>query len=555
MATTIPQAGARTRDFANPPTIAAWLLTLVTSVGCGTLFPAPTTIASADANASNVDGVIAPDAFATDVLASDIDAEPSDAQPPDAQPTDADTTTCPQPCPAPTSPCDVSTCINSTCATKPAPENFPCDDDDPCTAFDRCVAGTCVGSGSPNWLNVYGNGSGGRLSALVPGPSATIQAAGSQLISSKSSYEGWVLRLDADGKVLHDGGLSDGTDSSIVALARLPQGDVVGAGYAQSTGRVVRFDDAGKVKWSVADTAQKGRFDAIAVTAQGHVIAAGTSSILTQLGDGWVHAYDEAGASLWLWSRHVAGKRVAVTAVAAQPAFTAAAGGVVALGYDRTLPPGGSGADLYEMWLIALDAAGKQSWLSPLTGKVTGSASGLVARSDGSFVALLDVDSSLKLFVSDGGGKVSLLKTLPGGSIDSASDLSLGPDLGLFVARDHAVQPGQLWQLDAAGDVVAARTLDMPPKMRARIFGLQWLGGRAVGVCGDVMLQVSKASSTSWRSFVRRVDLSEAAACGGDSCLGAGVCGSGHLPCVSGYCDGVVGCSEVAWSASVCGGG
>ncbi len=469
---------------------------------------------------------------------------------------DKDTSGCdPVSCPASSYPCKVPACVGGACGHLPS-TGGACDDLDPCTAGDTCVEGVCQGKGARNWLSMFGKGSGGRLSDVVAGGGAELVAVGSDPASgSGGAYDALWLRADGVGRQTQS--VSHGAPDSddFVAVARLADGSFGAVGFAAGSGRVVHISADGAALAATAATLPGGgRFDDVAALGGDLLVAVGQQS-LSSTGPGVAQAFLVGGGAAkvaWTWTRAVPGKRVAATRAAARTPG-AALSGVAVLGYDRTLPPGGAGPDLYDMWVQALDASGKAQWSTALAPAITGAAAGLVVRDDGSLVTLIDKASALELAFLDAAGTVQVVTTLPGGNIDTASDLAAAPDGSLFIARDAWNGPVTLLRLDAKGKLLATAELTLPQAMRTRVFGFAAVGNGAVALAGDVMLQATKASSTSWRGFLRRVDLDAAPTCPApDLCFGDTHSCAQPAPCQVPYCDGVSGCAVVALSPSVC---
>jgi hypothetical protein len=363
-----------------------------------------------------------------------------------------------------------------------------------------------------------------------------------------------LVQLDADGRQVASVELGEDGSDDLVALVRTVDGGMAAAGYGGKTGRIVKLEGDGALVWSQDASQTDARYDVLAAIGAARLVAVAMASLSTQSGGALVDAFEPTGTLAWTFERKVAGKRVAATKVAAYGAKSAAAGQPVVLGYDRTFPPGGAGSELYELWVIALDAAGKLVWKADLATGSSLAAAGLAARIDGSFVVLTDqVGAQLALDVVDAKGKVTPLGKLPSGSISTASDLALGPAEQIFVLRDDIKAPAQLLQVDGAGTIVAARALQTPFGTRGRVFALGSLGGDAVGVVGDLMRATTSASSTSWRAFARRVDLGPAPGCTEtDACLGDTHGCPEPAACTTGYCDAVSGCQTLAMPPAAC---
>ena len=532
----------------------AWLALALAGplCGCSALFPAPAPApALADGQAS-ADGGLYQDG--SEAVGGKDGASAADQS--TGADAEKDVKGCdPAACPASADPCQVRACIGGACGHVPG-TGGACDDLDPCTAGDACVEGKCQGGGARNWLSMFGKGKGGRLSDVVSGGGADLVAVGSDPGGGAAgAYDALWLRADGVGRQTQSVSHGVGESDDFVAVTRLADGSFGAVGFAAGTGRVVHIAaDGAALAATAAELPGGGRFDDVAAPSGDLLVAVGQQS-MNSTGPGVAQAFQVGGGVAkvaWTWTRTVAGKRVAAPGVAARK-LDPAPSGVVVLGYDRTLPPGGSGPDLYDMWVQTVNASGKGQWLTMLATAITGAASGLVTRDDGSIVTLIDKASELELAFIDPGGTVQVLTTLPGGSIDTASDLAAAPDGGLFIARDAWNGPVTLLRLDAKGKLLVTAALTLPKAMRTRVLGFAALGGGAVALAGDVMLQANKSSSTSWRGFLRRVDMDAAAACPApDLCFGDTHSCAQPAACQVPYCDGVLGCAQVALSPTVC---
>ncbi len=541
------------------PADALLLALALALVGCGSLFPAPAPQAAA-AGANDVSGALGDDGTLSDGDAlgdavGDDDISDDGAVTGDSAPADTLPPCDLAACPVPDEVCQVAVCVGATCGFGPAPSGTLCDDGDPCTAADRCVDGGCVGAGARNWTHVFG-GDGGRLGAVLPGPLGGALAVGTAAYNATTKYDSWLLTTDADGKQLVDKDLGQPTHDDLVALARYPGGDVLAGGSADGKGRLLRLTPAHKPVFSVATSTGSSSVRAVAVTATGVALAGGMLDLNSKTGDAWAGAFNATGALLWDWKRGVPGRRVAVTRVAA--AQSPATGGLPAgsaalLGYDRLLPAS-SGSDLYQMWLSALDAKGKPLWHTTLTKDITGSASGLVAQPDGTFVTLIDGSAGLQLQRVDAQGKVSKFATLPGGLIATASELIPGPQAGLFVVRDQTGGSGVIYGLSATGATVSQTPLIFPQGANGRVFDAAWAGDSALLLSGDLQRKIGKSSSSIYRAFIRRIDTFVQADCpAGDACRGDTHGCPPKDGCDLALCSGLTGCFSTPIAPAACG--
>ncbi|MBI5608312.1 MAG: hypothetical protein HY902_05475 [Deltaproteobacteria bacterium] len=460
----------------------------------------------------------------------------------------------PDQCPAP-APCFVAICTPAgACGSEPAPTGSPCSDGDACTQGDHCDGGTCQPGSSGTWSVLYGAAS-ARFNDVLPSAQGDVWAGGTTAFSTPTAYQAWTVRTDGSGKLVDQQVTGDTGNDDIAALAPWGTGLVQTGTWTVSgseVGWVRRLDSDGKVQMAADSLAAGVRLRALATAPQANSLVAGgysmtggktsTAKVLQVTGDG------KPG---WQWSKAVPGRLVAVTKLA-----MAADGTSAALGYTRNLTA--SGQDLYDLWVVRFDAAGKVLGETDLLGNITASASGLVAAAGG-WLALVDaanLPSTLQVFKVDNAGKLSPFATLPGGPIEVPSLLLPGPNGGCHVLRE--LNTGfdvslHVWRLDSAGKTVAEVDEAYPKTLRPRIFAASWLGGGSFLLAGDEMLQASQSSWTTVRAWIARAQWFEDSACGAlVNCLGDSHGCPPPPACAVGYCDGVAGCSAFALPASTC---
>ncbi len=213
--------------------------------------------------------------------------------------------------------CTLARCEGAAgCKSTPAP--LPCDDGKACTDRDACVAGKCLGGGSPSWSGAFGGGKlerghgvavmadgdaviagstlstgkvsdgllvrvsatghkrwetywgpqlGGVLHGVTARPDGTIAAVGSKSRSGGAQgRDGWLLRVDGAGKLLGQTTLSDtGGVGSLYALASLADGRFALVGDGAASGSAPKNARVGELRLVSAlgaeDTARGARVD------------------------------------------------------------------------------------------------------------------------------------------------------------------------------------------------------------------------------------------------------------------------------------------------------
>lgn len=430
-----------------------------------------------------------------------------------------------------------------------APTGAACDDGDPCTAGEHCSAASCVAGGPRLWTSYFGKGQGGRVSGLAARGDGGFQTAGNADFDPVTGYDAWTVHVDATGKLANQETYVGTGSGDLVAVTTVPGSSgqaFVLVGSSAGRGYVVRRGPATTVWQNVYGTAQS-RLEAVAVGADGTIVAGGLGSIGNKVSTGWLQGIDPSGQAKWAWGQTIPGKMVAVTQVVALPS------GFAALGYDRTLTA--AGADLYDVWARFFDPAGQElKQVALLQGK-TAAASGLLARPDGSLVALVDDGSAgqVRLWTIAPTGQATVLAQLPGGDIQTPTDLLAGPGGTLHVVRDTIQGPVQVVRLGPTGTIEAAHVLTWPNYLKPRVFSALWLGGDSLALAGDVFLQTTASSSTTFRSFVRRVDVFDPPACSQtEACLGDTHGCQPAGKCLVPLCDGQSGCGMAQVPAAAC---
>jgi hypothetical protein len=207
------------------------------------------------------------------------------------------------------------------------------------------------------------NGSSG-LTAIDELPDGGFIAAGSTTARGAGQYDGWILRLDKDGKALWEKTFGGAEEDALFAVAALPDGGAVATGAygADGQGWVLRLDAKGAVAW---DKRFGGTgydvFNSIARLGQGGYAASGTTrSKGPPGGAAWVMKIDERGEPVW--------ERLLtpVKGASANSVLALADGGVLVAGGSIVEP--GLGKENEKAWLARLSAEGAVLWTKVFDG-------------------------------------------------------------------------------------------------------------------------------------------------------------------------------------------
>jgi hypothetical protein len=206
---------------------------------------------------------------------------------------------------------------------------------------------------------------------------------GSRTDRAITRSSGWAVRLDEKGDELwrrdYDRGNPEGT-SGLTAIDELPDGGFVAAGSTtrggagQYDGWVLRLDKEGKPVWAktFGGGEQEALF-AVAALPDGGAVATGSSGLD---GQGWVLRLDPAGATQWE-------KRFGGSGYDVFNAVAPVKGGFVVAGTTRSKGPAGGAA-----WVMRLDERGEPVWERLLTPVMGASANAVLALADGGFLVL-----------------------------------------------------------------------------------------------------------------------------------------------------------------------
>lgn len=205
--------------------------------------------------------------------------------------------------------------------------------------------------------------------------------AGSTTVKSAGQYDGWVVRLDKDGKALWEKTFGSSEEDALFALTALPDGGAVAVGAygADGQGWVLRLDAKGGVVW---DKRFGGTgydvFNAIVRLGSGGYAVAGTTRSKGPPGGGaWVMRLDELGEPVW--------ERLLtpVKGASANSVLALADGGMLVTGGSVVEP--GLGRVNEKAWLARLSAEGAVLWTKVFDGPGDENFFSAVALPDGGF--------------------------------------------------------------------------------------------------------------------------------------------------------------------------
>lgn len=236
------------------------------------------------------------------------------------------------------------------------------------------------------WDKTYGAAGLDEFFALTPAKDGGLVAAGLTRSFGSGLPDGWIVRVDADGGILFDQHYGGSQIDELYAIAALPDGRFAATGSLSSNSNggsdlwLLIIDAKGKQELSKpfgkVDT-DDGR--AIAALQDGTLLLTGTAGIKGNP-ELWTLRMDTSGAVLW---QHIApGNQGEVgRAVAALPD-----GGAVVVGETNSSIAAG-GSQGYDGWLLRYDSWGNLLWEQRLGGPGNEWLTGVLPLADGGFFA------------------------------------------------------------------------------------------------------------------------------------------------------------------------
>jgi hypothetical protein len=219
------------------------------------------------------------------------------------------------------------------------------------------------------------------LTSIGEFPDGGFVVAGSTTVKSAGQYDGWILRLDKDGKVLWDKTVGGAEEDALFAVLALPDGGVLATGAygADGQGWVLRLDAKGALLWEKRyGGTGYDVFNAVTRLGAGGFIAAGTTRSKGPVGGAaWVMRMDDRGEPVW--------ERLLtpVKGASANSVLALADGGLLVAGGSVVEP--GLGMDKERAWIARLAADGTVLWTKVFDGTGDQNLFSAVATPDGGF--------------------------------------------------------------------------------------------------------------------------------------------------------------------------
>ncbi|MEL6477502.1 MAG: hypothetical protein AAFR17_09250 [Pseudomonadota bacterium] len=225
---------------------------------------------------------------------------------------------------------------------------------------DSVPAAACPDSATPcTWERVYGTSADDKAYGVVPLPGGDFLAAGNTRPNNGANYDAWLMRVSPAGTLLWEEGFGGGGADEFHDIALLPSGTVVAAGHTRSTGAggsdgwIIRTDAQGRmINERVLGGPGDDRIRSVASLADGGYLLVGESASESRGGDDlWVLRAGSDGEILWQRRFGGAGDDRGYDVIALSD------GGMAIAGQSWIGPQRG-----YDLWILRLDPDGSLLW-------------------------------------------------------------------------------------------------------------------------------------------------------------------------------------------------
>ena len=221
------------------------------------------------------------------------------------------------------------------------------------------------------------------LTAIDEFPDGGFVVAGSTTVKSAGQYDGWLLRLDKEGKIVWQKAVGGAEEDALFSVAALPDGGAIATGAygADGQGWVLRIDAKGETVW-------EKRFGGAGYDVFNAVVRHGTSGFVAA---GTTRSKGPAGGAAWVMRLDGKGEPVweklltPVKGAVANSVLPLADGGLLVLGGSIVEP--GLGHTTERAWLARLGPDGAVLWTKVFDAKGDENLFAAVALPDGGFAA------------------------------------------------------------------------------------------------------------------------------------------------------------------------
>lgn len=348
--------------------------------------------------------------------------------------------------------------VQHKCTGELGDDGSACDDGDPCTAVDSCQAGECKGD---RVGLTYGGDKPDEALAIARLADGGFALAGYTASVGAGLTDGWLVRVDGQGKPLWNHAFGGAQSDQAHALLALADGFIVagfrnaGVDLAGAQMWLVRTDTQGAVLWEKGyGSTGKSWAEAIAIHPGGYALA-GSVVLPGQAADASLASVDKDGKLLWQ-------QPIGGTDDDGVHALATLVDGFALAGFK------GMAGGKSDMWLVRTDAKGTVQWDKTYGGSGNEDASALTVLKDGFALAGFTQSkgkgqSDMWLVRTDTSGQMLWDTALGGPKLDGARGLVALADGGFALCGDTGGSAGGVslsWlvQVDAAGNKGVERT-------------------------------------------------------------------------------------------------
>lgn len=301
------------------------------------------------------------------------------------------------------------------------------------------------------WERTFGGKGQDTFDTVSPAAAGGFIVAGVTTTNSKGRTDGWVLRLDGQGKKLWGKNFGGARNDAIKSSAPMPGGGTLLVGFTRSSGHghrdawFVWVSDDGKETWERTEGGRNlEELSSIAAVPGGGFIAVGkTRSFGAGNSDAWVHRLNNDGKKS-LWELTFGDKAYNIM----QSVSPLADGGFVLAGNTRSTPTGKP-----DIWVMRIDKLGRKLWEKTFGGPKIDFATSVNPLKNGGFLVGGLTRSKgaggydAWLIGLDGKGNQVWERTFGKSGNDGFTKIFPTPDGG-FIAAGFTAKPGKKADFD-----------------------------------------------------------------------------------------------------------
>src|SRR5665648_412109 len=247
------------------------------------------------------------------------------------------------------------------------------------------------------WDKTYGGEKNDGAFSIVEAEDHSYIICGYTWSKGKGKDDGWVFKIDQNGKVLWERTFGDNSTDTLFSIIKSKDGDYVAVGRTNSKGPgnsdawVLKLDEEGNVLWDKTYGGEEndGAFSIVEVEDHSYIICGYTWSKGKGKDDGWVFKIDQNGKVLWERTFGKGDRDRLYSLIEDHDK------GYVAVGYaDRVFCSLCS--EQGYVWVIKMDETGEQVWEKKFGGSTYDIAYDLIQHKEGGYVIVAKTKDKLK---------------------------------------------------------------------------------------------------------------------------------------------------------------